>query len=142
MSCTPACSTCCPTERSRTDASSSTRPPTARAGRRATPTGSRWTSAGTSSAPAPESRLPSPGPSQIASDYHPHVVPKAMERADIRRVQADWVWAAERSREAGFDIVYVYGGHSYLLTQFLSPFYNRRTDEYGGPPGKPAPLSP
>ncbi|HLB04809.1 MAG TPA: FAD-dependent oxidoreductase, partial [Gaiellaceae bacterium] len=83
-------------------------------------------------APARESRLPSPGPSQIASDYHPHVVPKAMERADIRRVQADWVWAAERSREAGFDIVYVYGGHSYLLTQFLSPFYNRRTDEYGG----------
>jgi len=84
-------------------------------------------------APERESRLPSPGPSQVASDYHPHVVPKAMEKADIRRVQDDWVWAAERSREAGFDIVYVYGGHSYLLTQFLSPFYNRRTDEYGGP---------
>src|SRR5216684_2140596 len=32
----------------------------------------------------------------------------------------------------GFDIVYVYGGHSYLPVQFLSPFYNRRSDEYGG----------
>ena len=55
-----------------------------------------------------------------------------MEHADIRRVQADWVRAAQQARSVGFDIVYVYGGHSYLLTQFLSPFYNKRTDEYGG----------
>ena len=55
-----------------------------------------------------------------------------MERDDIRRVQDDWAAAARRSREAGFDIVYVYGAHSYLPMQFLSPFYNRRTDEYGG----------
>ena len=55
-----------------------------------------------------------------------------MERDDIRRVQADWAAAARRAREAGFDIVYVYGAHSYLPMQFLSPFYNRRTDEYGG----------
>jgi len=72
------------------------------------------------------------GPSQLASDYHPFVVPKAMEKADIRRVQADWVTAAVRSRSVGFDIVYVYGGHSYLPLQFLSPFYNKREDEYGG----------
>ena len=71
-------------------------------------------------------------PSQIASDYDPFLVPKAMELEDIRRVQADWVHAAQRSRDAGFDIVYVYGGHSYLLTQFLSPFYNKRSDAYGG----------
>ena len=37
-----------------------------------------------------------------------------------------------RAREAGFDIVYVYGAHSYLPLQFLSPFYNKRTDGYGG----------
>jgi dimethylamine/trimethylamine dehydrogenase len=47
-------------------------------------------------------------------------------------VQGDWVAASRRARDAGFDIVYVYGAHSYLPMQFLSPFYNKRTDEYGG----------
>lgn len=79
-----------------------------------------------------ESRLSGIGPSQLASDYEPFRVAKAMEKTDIRRVQAEWVRAARQSRTAGFDIVYVYGGHSYLLTQFLSPYYNHRTDEYGG----------
>ena len=55
-----------------------------------------------------------------------------MELDDIRRVQTDWVEAAKQACSVGFDIVYVYGGHSYLLTQFLSPFTNQRTDEYGG----------
>ena len=55
-----------------------------------------------------------------------------MEREDIERVRGDWVRAAKLVRDAGFDIVYVYGGHSYLPLQFLSPFYNKRTDEYGG----------
>ena len=71
-------------------------------------------------------------PSQIASDLDSVVVPKAMELADIRRAQGEWVAAAKRARSAGFDIVYVYGSHTYLPTQFLSPVYNRRTDEYGG----------
>jgi dimethylamine/trimethylamine dehydrogenase len=80
-----------------------------------------------------ESRRPSLGPSQLASDYHPFVVPKAMELSDIRRVREDWVRAATLSRDAGYDIIYVYGGHSYLPLQFLSPYYNKRTDAYGGP---------
>jgi dimethylamine/trimethylamine dehydrogenase len=82
---------------------------------------------------ARDARVPAVAPSQLTSDYDPFVTPKRMEKDDIRRVQADWTVAARRSREAGFDIVYVYGGHSYLPLQFLSPFYNRRTDEYGGP---------
>ena len=81
---------------------------------------------------ARESRTVPLAPSQIASEFEPLVVPKAMEPADIRRTQADWVAAALRAREAGFDIVYVYGSHTYLPTQFLSPRYNRRTDSYGG----------
>ncbi|MFN8185770.1 MAG: NAD(P)-binding protein [Gaiellales bacterium] len=76
-------------------------------------------------------RLPALAPSQLMSDYL-LVTPKAMEKDDIRRVQADWVAAARRARTAGFDIVYVYGAHSYLPMQFLSPFYNHRDDEYGG----------
>lgn len=77
-------------------------------------------------------RWPAIAPSQLASEYQPFTVPKAMELDDIRRVQADWVRAAKQACSVGFDIVYVYGGHSYLLTQFLSPFTNRRTDAYGG----------
>jgi len=79
-----------------------------------------------------QTRWPMVAPSQLASDYEPFTVPKAMERSDIARVRKDWVVAAQRAREAGFDIVYVYGGHSYLPLQFLSPYYNKRTDEYGG----------
>ena len=81
---------------------------------------------------ARESRTVPLAPSQIASEFEPLVVPKAMELSDIRRTQADWVSAALRAREAGFDVVYVYGSHTYLPTQFLSPRYNRRTDAYGG----------
>ena len=79
-----------------------------------------------------ESRWPLVGPSQLASPFEPGRVPKAIEKGDIRRIQADWVRSAVLARSVGFDIVYVYGGHSYLPLQFLSPFYNKRTDEYGG----------
>jgi dimethylamine/trimethylamine dehydrogenase len=81
--------------------------------------------------PRRQSRLPAPAPSQLMSDYL-LVVPKEMETADIRRIQGDWGAAAKRARSAGFDIVYVYGAHSYLPMQFLSPYYNKRSDEYGG----------
>jgi dimethylamine/trimethylamine dehydrogenase len=80
-----------------------------------------------------ESRLPSLAPSQVANDLMPRgTVPKAMDRADIKRVTEDWVSAARRARDVGFDLIYVYGGHSVLLLQFLSPLRNRRTDQYGG----------
>ena len=81
---------------------------------------------------ARDARVPAVAPSQLASDYDPFVTPKAMQKDDIARVREDWVAAARRSRDAGFDIVYVYGGHAYLPLQFLSPYYNHRTDEYGG----------
>ena len=57
---------------------------------------------------------------------------KEMDLADIAMVQQYYVDAALRSRDAGFDIVYVYGAHSYLPVQFLSPYYNKRKDKYGG----------
>jgi dimethylamine/trimethylamine dehydrogenase len=79
-----------------------------------------------------QTRLPAVAPSQLASDLEPHVVPKAMEVADIERVQRQWADGATRGRDCGFDIVYVYGAHAYLPMQFLSPFYNKRTDGYGG----------
>ena len=42
-----------------------------------------------------------------------------MTADDITRLQRDWVRAARHAADAGFDIVYVYGAHGYLMTQFL-----------------------
>jgi dimethylamine/trimethylamine dehydrogenase len=79
-----------------------------------------------------ESRMPPPAPSQLSSDTTWQVVPQAMTRSQIRDVQAGWARAGSLAVDGGFDIVYVYGGMSYLPMQFLSPFFNRRDDEYGG----------
>lgn len=80
-----------------------------------------------------ESRHPLLAPSQVAVGGTPRgLTPKEMELADIERVQQEWIAAARRARDIGFDIVYVYGAHSYLLAQFLSPQMNRRSDKYGG----------
>jgi dimethylamine/trimethylamine dehydrogenase len=83
-------------------------------------------------APCMESRCVPRGPSQIPSDFEYLTYAKEMDKDDIRDVQQMYVDAAKRARTAGFDIVYVYGSHSYLPQQFLTPYYNHRTDEYGG----------
>jgi 2,4-dienoyl-CoA reductase-like NADH-dependent reductase (Old Yellow Enzyme family) len=57
---------------------------------------------------------------------------KEMNLEDIERVIDAFRKSAIRAKEAGFDGVQVHSAHGYLLSQFLSPFYNRRTDEYGG----------
>ncbi|HIG42021.1 MAG TPA: NADH:flavin oxidoreductase [Gammaproteobacteria bacterium] len=57
---------------------------------------------------------------------------RAMDKKDIRNLRRWHKNAALRAREAGFDIVYIYATHGYLLSQFLSPEHNHRTDEYGG----------
>ncbi len=57
---------------------------------------------------------------------------RAMNKADIRDVRRWHRDAALRARQAGFDIVYIYATHGYLLSHFLSPVTNTRTDEYGG----------
>jgi dimethylamine/trimethylamine dehydrogenase len=83
-------------------------------------------------APCMETRCVPKGPSQIASDFEYLTYCQEMDKDDIRYLQRLYVDAARRARAAGFDIVYVYGSHSYLPQQFLTPFYNKRTDEYGG----------
>lgn len=59
-------------------------------------------------------------------------VPKEMTLEDIRRVQQKFVDAAVRAQKAGYDGVELHGAHGYLIAQFFSKYYNRRTDEYGG----------
>jgi dimethylamine/trimethylamine dehydrogenase len=83
-------------------------------------------------APCMESRATPRGPSQYASEFETLTYCKEMDLDDIKQVQQYYVDAALRARDAGFDIVYVYGAHSYLPLQFLSPYYNKRTDKYGG----------
>lgn len=58
---------------------------------------------------------------------------KAMDKADIKALRASFRAAVRRSRDAGYDIVYLYAAHdASILWHFLSPAYNRRSDEYGG----------
>lgn len=60
-------------------------------------------------------------------------VPRAMTRADMDRVRDEFVRATRMSREAGFDWVELHFAHGYLLSTFISPLTNRRTDGWGGP---------
>ncbi|MCX7028578.1 MAG: NADH:flavin oxidoreductase, partial [Spirochaetes bacterium] len=55
-----------------------------------------------------------------------------MTPAQIGEKVADFARAARLARDAGFDAVELHAGHGYLLSQFLSPWTNRRRDEYGG----------
>ncbi|HVW46112.1 MAG TPA: bifunctional salicylyl-CoA 5-hydroxylase/oxidoreductase [Solirubrobacterales bacterium] len=59
-------------------------------------------------------------------------VPVEMDRARMDTVRDQFVAAARRAEEAGFDLLEVHLAHGYLLSSFLSPLTNRRTDEYGG----------
>ncbi len=70
-------------------------------------------------------------PSAIKSNYTKEV-PREMTVEDIKTVQEAFAAAALRVKETGFDGVEILGSAGYLITQFLSPLTNRRTDEYGG----------
>lgn len=59
-------------------------------------------------------------------------VPRPMTADDMGRVASDFGRAAVIAREAGFDAVEIQAGHGYLLSQFLSPYTNRRRDAWGG----------
>lgn len=58
--------------------------------------------------------------------------PRAMTAMDLARVKASFVEATRRALDAGFDLVELHMAHGYLLSSFLSPLSNTRTDEYGG----------
>jgi dimethylamine/trimethylamine dehydrogenase len=79
------------------------------------------------------SREATGAPSQIPSDNYEMTTPRPLSRRDLHDIPGFYAAAALRARDAGFDIIYTYGAHGYLLGQFLSPFYNKRDDEYGGP---------
>jgi 2,4-dienoyl-CoA reductase-like NADH-dependent reductase (Old Yellow Enzyme family) len=62
-------------------------------------------------------------------------MPREMTIEEIEETIEAFAKAARRAQEAGFDAVQLHAAHGYLLSEFLSPYTNRRTDEYGGSTG-------
>jgi 2,4-dienoyl-CoA reductase-like NADH-dependent reductase (Old Yellow Enzyme family) len=71
------------------------------------------------------------GPSAVESNGK--VQCKEMSVEEIHRITGRFAEAGKRARAAGFDAVQLHAAHGYLLSEFLSPFFNKRTDAYGGP---------
>lgn len=64
--------------------------------------------------------------------YSPTIV-RGMRKDELKDMARNFGDAVRTARDAGFDCVEVHAGHGYLISQFLSPYTNRRRDEYGGP---------
>ncbi|KAH9940202.1 FMN-linked oxidoreductase [Epithele typhae] len=70
------------------------------------------------------------GPSALA--YRGLYAPKALTKEGIENVVAAFAEAAKRAVRAGFDVIEIHGAHGFLLSSFMTPTSNTRTDEYGG----------
>ncbi|WP_426004823.1 bifunctional salicylyl-CoA 5-hydroxylase/oxidoreductase [Paenarthrobacter sp. NyZ202] len=71
------------------------------------------------------------GPSALP--YGPgNQTPQELDRAGMDAIKAEFVAATKRAEQAGFDLLEIHAAHGYLLSSFLSPVSNQRTDEYGG----------
>ena len=81
--------------------------------------------------PLPDGNWEVIGPSALPYGDGCHL-PREATRADMDKVLADFAAAARRGVEAGFDLIEVHAAHGYLLSSFLSPVSNTRTDRYGG----------
>ncbi len=78
------------------------------------------------------SGLESRAPSAVAYAGAGGYVPRALSRDEIGQLVERFADAARRALEAGCDFVGIHGAHGYLLSQFMSPYCNKRDDEYGG----------
>jgi len=72
---------------------------------------------------------PSPIPCKVLAGGE---VPRELTIEEIHKLVKKFGEAARRAKEAGFDLVEIHGAHGYIIGQFLSPFSNKRKDEYGG----------
>lgn len=71
------------------------------------------------------------GPSEVPF-HETYCKPRAMSKEDIEQFKKDWAAAVERAIAAGVDFIEIHSAHGYLLSSFLSPQSNTRTDDYGG----------
>jgi anthraniloyl-CoA monooxygenase len=72
------------------------------------------------------------GPSPLPYKAGVNQVPRELTRDDLVAIKDEFVVAARHAVEAGFDLVELHCAHGYLLSSFISPLTNQRTDEYGG----------
>ena len=70
--------------------------------------------------------------SENPSFYNPEMICRALTTDEIKDIMKDWAQAALFAKKAGFDAIEIHGHAGYLIDQFLSPIWNKRTDEYGG----------
>jgi 2,4-dienoyl-CoA reductase-like NADH-dependent reductase (Old Yellow Enzyme family) len=70
--------------------------------------------------------------SASSKPFEGYAAPRALELDELEGIKNEFVDAAKRSIEAGFDLIEIHAAHGYLLHQFLSPLSNDRTDIYGG----------
>ncbi len=87
--------------------------------------------AGVNSAYLQRRGLPAHAVSPRTDTRSPH---REMTDEEIESIIEDFARAAVRGREAGFDAIQLHGAHGYLMSQFISPLYNQRTDRWGGSP--------
>ncbi len=81
--------------------------------------------------PLPEGNWPLLSASAVAWSEG-NAVPKAMDRADMDLVRDQFVASAQMAERCGFDMIELHMAHGYLLSSFITPVTNRRTDAYGG----------
>lgn len=75
---------------------------------------------------------PSAIPCPVMSQYDPQYKVREMTVDDIHTLRDHYIDAAERVIKAGVDVVEIHATHGYMLNEFLSPYSNKRTDQYGG----------
>ncbi|MFR9755011.1 bifunctional salicylyl-CoA 5-hydroxylase/oxidoreductase [Streptomyces sp. TR06-5] len=83
-------------------------------------------------APLPDGNWPLVAPSALPYREGVSQVPRELDAAGLADIRDRFVQAARRAAEAGFDLLELHCAHGYLLSAFLSPLTNRRTDAYGG----------
>jgi 2,4-dienoyl-CoA reductase-like NADH-dependent reductase (Old Yellow Enzyme family)/thioredoxin reductase len=80
--------------------------------------------------PGEESVSSSPLPTVYVGMVYP--TPRALNKEEIYQMIERYVSAAARAKMVGYDMIELHGAHGYLVTQFISPLMNKRTDEFGG----------
>jgi anthraniloyl-CoA monooxygenase len=82
--------------------------------------------------PLPDGNWEVVGPSPLAYQPGLNQVPRELTHDDLAEIREQFVASARRGVEAGFDLIELHCAHGYLLSSFISPLTNQRTDEYGG----------